>query len=241
MIPLLTDWPAQALAIDFAAHVGILLALVIYFSGDLWAMAVGLFRYFTGRRGTTGAHLAFQLVIGTLPAVAAWGLVDHYLPGGLHDLRIVAWAMLGFGIVLFITDRTGMTIRRVEHLGYSDALVIGIAQVLALIPGASRSGITMSAGRILGFERVDATRFSLLLSIPALLGITVVRGTDLLSRQDLVLSGAVVTAFAVGFGAALVAVSLLMAWLRRGTFTPFVVYRVVLGGALLGLSYGWGI
>lgn len=240
-IPLLTGWAGQTLAVDVAVRVGALGAVVVYFWRDLWMMAVGLFRYFTGRRGTGGAHLAFQVAIGTIPAVVAWGLIDHYLPGSFRGLRVVGWAMLGFGIVLFVADRLGMTIRRVEHLAYGDAIVIGIAQALALIPGTSRSGITMSAGRILGFERVDAARFSMLLSIPALLGVSILKGAELVSRHESLLSGTAITAVALGFGAGLVAISVLMAWLRRSSFTPFVLYRVLVGGALLGLSYGWGV
>lgn len=241
LVPLLTGWPNQAPAVDVAVRVGTLLAVIVYFWRDLWAMAVGLFRYCTGRRGAGGAHLAFQLVIGTLPAVAAWVLLDHYLPGGLGGLRVVGWAMLGFGILLFLADRVGMTIRRVEHLGYSDAIVIGIFQAIALIPGTSRSGITISAGRILGFERMDAARLSMLLAIPALLGVSVVKGSELAARHESLLNGTVLTAMILGFGAGLISIALLMAWLRRSSFTPFVIYRVLLGGALLGLSYGWGM
>ena len=240
-ILLLTGWPNPPLAVDVAVRIGTLGAVIVYFWRDLWVMAVGLFRYFTGRRGTGGAFLALKVVIGTIPAVVAWVLVEHYWPGGFHGLRLIGWAMLGFGVVLFLADRMGMTIRRVEHLAYSDVVVIGIAQVFSLIPGTSRAGITMSAGRILGFERVDAARFSMLLSIPALLGIGVFQGVDLISRHENLLNGTVITACALGFGAALVSIAVLMAWLRRSTFTPFVIYRVLAGGALLGLSYGWGL
>ena len=241
VLPLVSGWPPQAPAVDVAVRVGTLGAVVAYFWRDLWTMAIGLFRYVTGRRGTGGAHLAFKVAIGTVPAVVAWVLVDRYLPGGLHGLRTVGWAMLGFGIVLFMADRMGMTIRRVEHLAYGDAVVIGIAQTLALIPGTSRSGIAISAGRILGFERADAARFSMLLAIPALLGISVVKGVDLAVRHESLLSGAAALALVLGFAAGLAAIAGLMAWLRRSSFTPFVIYRVLLGGALLGLGYGWGV
>lgn len=237
----MTDWPGRTEAVEVAVRFGTLCAVVAYFWRDLWAMGVGLFRYFTGRRGTGGAHLAFQVAIGTVPAVAALALIDYTMAGGFHGLRVTGWAMVGFGVVLFLADRVGMTIRRVEHLAYADAVLIGIAQALALIPGVSRSGITISAGRILGFERIDAARFSMLLAIPVLLGDLVLHALVLarLGPQPDI-GGAILAGF-LGFAAGLAAIAGLMAWLRRSSFTPFVIYRVLLGGALLGVSYGWGV
>jgi undecaprenyl-diphosphatase len=118
-------------------------------------------------------------------------------------------------------------------------VIIGCAQVLALIPGTSRSGITMSAARLLGMERSEAARFSMLLSIPAILGAGTLKGLDLYRLGDVELTATAVFAAGLAFVAAWVTIFALMAWLQRSTFTPFVVYRVFLGGALLALTYGW--
>ena len=237
----LAGWLNRGPAVELAVHLGVLGAVAAYLWRDLWAMAVGVFRYFTGRRGgASGARLAFQLAIATLPLIAAVFLFERYLPGGIASVRVVGWSMLGFGIALFMADHSGMTIRRVEHLALSDAVVIGIAQMAALVPGAGRPVVTMLAARLLGFERIDAARFSMLLSIPALLGLVVVKGIGLVSLPDGQISGAAVMAAGLSFVAALIAIAVLMAWLRRSTFAPFVIYRVVVGIALLALGYGWG-
>lgn len=241
VVPPLAGWLDRGPAVDIAVHLGVLSAVTVYLWRDLWAMAVGVVRHLGGRRDAAGARLAFQLLIATLPILAAVFLYERYLPGGIGSLRVAGWSTLGFGVILFLADRVGMTIRRVEHLNVGDAVVIGIAQVAALVPGAGRAVATMSAARILGFERVDAARFSLLLSIPALLGLVVVKGLALASSPAGPLTAGVLLAAAFAFAAALIGIALLMAWLRRATFTPFVLYRVVVGGALLGLGYGWGL
>ena len=241
LVPSLTGWADQGLVLDVAVHVGTLGAVMIYFWRDLWGMVIGLFRVATGRRDAEArisAHLAIQIVVATLPVIAAGYALNHYMPEGIRGLLVVAWATLGFGIVLFIADRVGMTIRRIEHMRYSDAIIIGVSQVLALIPGTSRSGITMSAARILGFERADAARFSMLLSIPTILGAGTLKGLELAESGNADLTAAAAFAAGLAFLSALIAIALLMAWLRRSSFTPFVIYRILLGGILLGLAYG---
>ena len=244
LVPSLTGWADQGLIIDVAVHVGTLGAVVIYFWRDIWGMVVGLFRVATGRRDAEarlGARLALLVILATLPVIAAGYAFERYMPNGIRGVEVIGWTTLGFGIVLYIADRIGMTIRRIEHLGVSDALIIGISQVLALIPGTSRSGITMSAARILGFERADAARFSMLLSIPTILGAATLKGLDLMAAHNPALTTEAVTAAGMSFVTALISIALLMAWLRRSTFTPFVVYRILLGSILLGLAYGWNL
>ena len=240
LLPIFTDWPDQGLIIDVAVHVGTLGAVIAYVASDLWGMLVGLARMLNGRR-EFGARLAGYLAVGGVPVFAAGFALNHYLPDGFRSLTVIAWATLAFGIVLYVTDRMGMTVRRIEHLGYGDVLIIGCAQVLALVPGTSRAGITMSAGRMLGLERTDAARFSMLLAIPAILGAGVVKGLELYERSDAQLTVDAMAAAALAFVMALLAIAAMMAWLRRATFTPFVLYRVVLGLVLLAVAYGWGL
>ncbi len=230
--------PEEEPVLFVAVHVGTLGAVVVYFWRDLWTMVLGLLRLTNGRVDG-GARLAGYLVIATVPVLIAGFAVNYYAADALRSVTVIAWATLVFGIVLYVADRTGMTVRHVEHLGVGDAVIIGCAQALALIPGTSRSGITMSAARLLGMERSEAARFSMLLSIPAILGAGTLKGLDLYRLGDVELTSAAVLAAGLAFVAAWATIFALMAWLQRATFTPFVVYRVFLGGALLAVAYGW--
>ncbi len=230
------DWPDQGILIDIAVHVGTLGAVMVYCWRDIARMLVGLFRVFQGRR-EPGFRLFTLIVIGSVPVVVAGYFVARYFGDSLRTLEIIAWSTIGFGLLLGIGDRIGMTIRRIEHMTHGSALFIGCAQVLALIPGASRSGLTMTAARYLGFERADAARFSLLLGIPAILGAGTLGGLKLYQAGDISLTLDAALAAAIAFIAALISITVMMAWLRRAGFMPFVIYRILLGGALLAWIY----
>jgi len=141
--------------------------------------------------------------------------------------------------LLMVTDQLGMTLRRIEHLGIGEVLVIGTAQILALIPGTSRSGICMTAARVLGMERADAARFSMLLSIPVIIGAGTLKGYELWKSGDSALTSDAFVGAGLSLVTALIAIALMMTWLRRATFTPFAIYRIILGIALLGYAYNW--
>ena len=161
------------------------------------------------------------------------GTVMH-VTGAMDLLRgaaVIGATMLGFGIALFFADVFGMTVRRLDHLTGRSALLIGLAQVLALVPGTSRAGIT--AARILGFERREAARFSILIAIPAILGAGVLQGAELWQRGDVELGYDALLTAALAFASALLAVAAMMVWLRRASYAPFVIYRIVIGVALL--------
>lgn len=237
LVPVLLEWPDQGLVIDVAVHVGTLGAVMLYFWRDVALMIGGLGRLATGRLDG-GGRLAAFVVVGTIPVIIAGFALNHFVPGGIRSIEVIAWTTLGFGIVLYLADRMGMTLRRMDHMGFVDAVIIGLAQVLALIPGTSRSGITMTAARGLGFERPDAARFSMLLSMPAILGAGVLKGVELYQSGDAALTASALIAAGLALISALIAIWAMMAWLRRSTFTPFVVYRVLLGGFLLAVAYG---
>lgn len=236
LVPGVTGWPDQGLVIDVAAHVGTLCAVLVYFWRDVAAMLGGLSRLSHGRVDD-GARLAFHLAIATLPALAIGFLVQHFLGDRLRSIEIVAWTMIGFGIVLFIADRVGLTVRRLEHMHGGQALVIGVAQTLAFVPGTSRSGITIVAARLFGYERAEAARFSFLLSIPAIAAAGLLEGYKIVQAGDWSqLHDAALTA-GLSAIAGFAAIAFMMAWLRRANFTIFVVYRLLLGAALLYLIY----
>ena len=142
--------------------------------------------------------------------------------------------MLVFGVALYAADKIGPTIMRIEHMTVGAAFLIGMVQVVALIPGASRSGVTITAARALGYERREAARFSMLLSIPTIVAAGVLISFDLVETQ---LRADAVLGAALSFVAALISITLMMRWLQRASYTPFFVYRVVLGLAILCWVY----
>lgn len=238
LTPILMGWEDQGLIMDVAVHVGTLGAVLLYFWRDVWGLVMGLARALKGKPDEASRRLGL-LIVATLPVVAAGYAVNAYMGDSLRSLMVIGWATLGFGIVLYICDQVGLTVRRIEHLGWGDALVIGLAQCLALIPGTSRAGITMSAGRILGMERSDCARFSMLMSIPAILGAGILKGKDLYESGNAVLTEAALMGAGLAFVSALIAIWVLMLWLQRFSMTPFVIYRIALGGFLLALAYGF--
>ena len=192
-----------------------------------WAEAGG------GRSGAAAARSASIWWSPRVPVIGAGGAI--YLVGhaALRDPAVVAWATIGFGVLLYGADRMGMTIRRIEHMTLGHALVIGLFQVLALIPGASRSGVTMTAARWLGYERPQAARFAMLMSIPVIAASGAVAGYEVWSQGDPIVTSAAMLAAGLSFGVAMLTIAALLALLRHVSFTPFVVYRLALGGAVL--------
>ncbi|MEX0810157.1 MAG: undecaprenyl-diphosphate phosphatase [Dongiaceae bacterium] len=240
LVPALTGWEDQGLAVDVAAHVGTLVAVLIYFWRDVGRMLAGIARLFIGRFDP-GAKLAAFLLLGTIPALGAGYLIDEYAGDLFRRVEIVAWTLIGFGILLWIADRIGLTIRRVEHMTLAQALFVGFAQALAFIPGTSRSGVTMTAARLVGFERQEAARFSFLLAIPAISAAGLWKGYELYETGSRAQLEVALTTGAFCVLTGLFAIAFMMQWLKRANFTPFVIYRLLLGGLLLYLVYveGW--
>jgi len=232
----LTGLPDQGLDMDIAVHAGTLLAVMVYFYRDVWSMARGVWLSALRRRDPD-VRLVMNVFIASLPLVLVGYFMRDIVAHLLRNPEIIAWATIGFGLLLWLADAVGMTIRKVEHINPGMALILGCAQVLALIPGASRSGVTMTAGRLLGMERASAARFSMLMSIPALLGAGTLLAADVLSREDWALGMDALIGGGLAFVAALLAIAVMMAWLRRASFRIFVIYRLLLGGGLLFWLY----
>lgn len=229
-------WPDQGIVIDIAVHVGTLVAVTLYFWRDVGRVVVGVLRLLTFRGGAD-ARLAVTLLIATLPIVAVGFLARDVVGTLFRSVEVIAWATIGFAVVLWAADRIGMTLHRIEHVTPVSALIVGLAQVLALVPGTSRSGITMTAARFLGMERAEAARFSLLLSIPTIAGAGVLAGNDLWQAGDVRLGLDAAYAAALAMVAGLIAIAAMMRWLQSSGFGPFVIYRLALGGALLYWLY----
>ena len=232
--------PAQAgadrLVLDVAVHVGTLAAVCGYFRRDLAQMVRGAVRWLGGERDA-GSRLAINVVVATLPVVAVGLSAREMVADHLRSVELVAWTTLIFGIVLYAADKAGGLRGRLDEMDLPDALIVGMLQILALMPGTSRAGITATAGRMLGYGRQEAARFALLLGIPTIAGAGVLAGLDLAGSDAAALRLDALVAAVLAFAAAWLTIALLMRWLQRQTFTPFVVYRLALGVALLGYVY----
>lgn len=231
--------PEAGLSFDIAVHVGTLAAVVVYYWRDVWGMFTGMLRLLAGRGGP-GARLFGMIVVATLPAVVAGYLMSRYVGERFNTVPVIAWTTVLFAIPLYLADKHCMTLRRVEHMTAVQAFVVGCAQAIALIPGVSRSGITMTAARIMGYERTESVRFSLLMSVAAITGAAALDGHDLYKSGEFQMHSDLVIGAGLTFIAAIIVIPLLVGWLRRATFAPFVIYRLVLGAILLsGLHWGW--
>ncbi|MEM6683092.1 MAG: undecaprenyl-diphosphate phosphatase [Pseudomonadota bacterium] len=233
LVPEMTNWPDQGLAIDVAVHVGTLGAVMLYFRSDVARLANGGLQSL-GRRGDGADKQRFwQLVIATIPVViAGLALKTAGLDDALRDPLVIAAASIGFGLILYVFDMRAPRLNVIQAMSYRHAVILGCAQVLALIPGASRAGTTMTAARALGYKRPDAARFSMLMSIPTILAAGLLLGLDVVSGGTQLGSDAAIAA-ALSFVSALAAIHFLMRWLEHASMTVFVFYRVALGGVLL--------
>lgn len=236
LIPAFTGWPDQGLEIDIMVHVGSLFAIIAYFRRDvarLIAGAADALRW----RFTDNARLAVMIALATIPAVLFAILLKK--TGFLSQVRgaeIVGWNAILFGILLYASDRFGSHIRTMADMRLGRAMIIGVAQAMALIPGTSRSGITMTAARAMGFERSESARFSFLLGIPAIAGAGLLTGLEFIESGNGLPPGALLAA-GFSFLASLAAIAFLMAMVKRMSFLPFVLYRLALGIVLLVWVY----
>ncbi len=239
LLPLLTDMPDQGQVIDVAVHVGTLGAVVLYFWRDVALAAGGTLRLLRGKVDTRGAFLALCLAVATVPVVVA-GLVLNLtgLDDAMRSVAVIGWAMLGFGLVLWWADRRGATDRRAESWTLRHAAIMGLWQAVALIPGTSRSGITITAARLLGYDRADGARLAMLMSIPTILASGLLLGVEVAASADAAAARDGAVAAALAFVAALAALAVMMRLLRSVSFTPYVIYRVILGLILLAIAYG---
>ena len=235
----LSPFPDQGLALDVAVHVGSILAVMIYFSETIYDIIKGVIKtHFIPSFKNQGAKLFWLLVIGTIPAVIAGYFLKNHGMEWVRNTKLIGWTILGYGLLLFVADKISMTIRKIEHIGICDAIVIGCAQCLALIPGTSRSGITITFARFLGMERREAAKFSMLLSIPAIIGAATLTAYEVWQADSLQELRWMFDGVLFSYISSIVAIYVVMWWLKKSTFTPFVLYRIALGSILLLDSYG---
>ncbi len=238
LLPNLTGLQDQGQVIDVAVHIGTLGAVVLYFWQDVKLAVAGIPHLLRGRIDFPGAGLALCLVIATVPVVII-GLILNLT--GLDDMMrstaVIGWTMLIFGLVLYWADKYSPERRPAEFWNIRDAIIMGLWQAIALIPGTSRSGITITAARRLGYNRRGAAKLAMLMSIPTILASGVLLGAEVAVTADAAAArdGAIAAVFA--FGAALFALWFMMKLLKSVSFTPYVIYRVILGVILLVIAY----
>jgi undecaprenyl-diphosphatase len=229
-------WTDQGLAFDVAVHVGTLAAVVIYFRKDLRDLIVAWFGQFGERGQTQESRLAWYIVWATVPVCLAGLFLEHFIETYLRSSLVIAAASIFFGLVLWWSDVRGKQMLTLQHITLGAALLIGVAQAVALIPGTSRSGITMTMALFLGFTRTDAARFSFLLSIPVIVIGGVYEGIGLLGAVDVDWLG-LFTGVAVSLISAYLCIHYFLEFISKLSMLPFVVYRVILGFVLIGLYF----
>ena len=238
LIPALTGWPDQGQVTDVMVHIGSLFAVIVYFWRDVLKLIGGgldLLRL----RMNDNSRMALYIIVATIPAVA-FGLFlkKSGLGDELRSVEVIAWNAIIFGILMYVADYIGKQTKIMEDMKMSPAVMIGFAQALALVPGTSRSGITMTAARFMGFSRPEAARFSFLLGIPAIAGAGAFVTLDAIESGVEISNGAIMAAI-LTFFAALAAIAFLMAFVKRSSFLIFTLYRIALGLLLFALLYDW--
>lgn len=238
LLPNLTGLKDQGQVIDVAVHVGTLFAVILYFWRDVRLALLGVPNLLRGKLDDPGAKLAFLLVIATIPVIL-FGLFLKLtgLDDAMRGITVIGWTMLIFGLVLYWADQKGPTHKDAADWNLKDAIVMGLWQAVALIPGTSRSGITITAARYLGYARTDGARIAMLMSIPTIIASGTLLGLEVASDANAALArdGAIAALFA--FVAALLALTLMMRLLKSVSFTPYVIYRVILGVVLIWIGY----
>ena len=236
LVPRFLGWPDQGLAFDVATHAGTLLAVLVYFRNDVIDLIQG---FLTGKPRSIHVDfaprpLAWALILGTIPAGVAGILFKDWIAGEARNPLLIACTAIFYGLLLGFADRKGEKYRDIGSMTMTAALLIGVAQALALVPGTSRSGITMTAALFLGFARPAAARFSFLLSIPITAAACALDAVDFFQGE---VDRAQYVPMAIGVAVSAVAgylvIAGLLAWLRRQPLTVFVVYRVILGLVIL--------
>lgn len=236
LLPSLTGLEDQGQVIDVAAHVGTLVAVIIYFWSDVKLALAGTLRLLRGKIDTRGAFLALCLLIATIPVIL-FGLFLKVtgLSEAMRGMAVIGWTMLIFGIVLYWADQTGTTERKAEEWTMKHALIMGLWQCLALIPGTSRSGIAITGARQLGYERSEAARLAMLMSIPTIIASAALLSLDVIGTPGVM--GDIAIVAVLSCLAAFAALTLMMKLLQSVSYTPYVIYRVILGIVLLVIAY----
>jgi len=238
LAPYLFGYSDQGLPFDLAVHLGTLLAVLLYFRRLVWeVLRDWVASLFTPGQATAHSRLGWYIILATLPVMGAGVLIKDLVEHQLRSPLVIALTTIGFGALLLWADKAFHHHRPMQQMGWKEALAIGAAQALALVPGTSRSGITMTAALALGYSRQAAARFSFLLSIPTILASVIWVGKDLAGSETDTDWTALGLGVLFSFAAALLTIHLFLRYIERMGMAPFAWYRFALGTLILVLVY----
>ena len=230
----LLGWPDQGLAFDVAVHVGTLAAVLIYFRKDIGAIIVGGFKTLGGNFSDPSGRLAWMIVVATIPAGLVGLLTSDFIEQNLRSMAVIAATTIIFGLLLGLADARKTGVKDIFEIGLLAAFIIGCAQAMALIPGTSRSGITITAALFLGFSRDASARFSFLMSIPIIILSGGFKSLELIGEQQVDWQ-ALAIGIVVSSVSAYLCIHYFLSFINRIGMMPFVYYRLLLGLGLIAL------
>jgi len=233
LVPYLVNWTDQGLAFDVAVHAGSLVAVCVFFREDILGLLRGARQVLGGETKLPQANMALAIGLGTIPAAIAGLLFASWIEANLRDPSVIVVTLTGYGALMALADRFGKSERVIAGVSIRDAVIIGCAQALALVPGTSRSGVTITAARVLGFGRRDAARFSFLLSAPVILLATLYKGFELVTGDAAVPWGQLGLGAAVSAVVAYLSIEFFMRFVSRIGLAPFAIYRIALAAVIL--------
>jgi len=240
LLPMLTTWPDQGLAFDCVLHLGSLTAVMIYFRHDIWRLSLGFGRTVAARsiNADSDGRLAWYILLATIPVGLAGLAFKDAVEHDLRTLAVIGTTSILFGLLLGWADWKGERRRQESEWNLRDAMLVGVAQAVALIPGTSRSGITMTAALMLGFTREAAARFSFLLSIPVIVLAGGLKVKDWIEAPDQVASAPILLfGYLLSAVSAWICIHYFLKYLERVGMGPFVIYRLILGAVLLWMVW----
>jgi len=233
----LLGWKDQGLSFDVAVNTGSLFAVIIYFRTEIVTLTQAWIKSFATGTQTQESKLSWWILLATIPAVIAGFMAKDFIETHLRNTLVIAITTISFGLLLWVADRMSKAQLNEFQMGWKKALLIGVAQAMALIPGTSRSGATMTAALMLGLTREAAARFSFLMSIPVSCGAALLVTKDLIESPLPIDYQALSLGLVVSFVAAYICIHYFLKFISQIGMTPFVIYRLILGSILLGLLY----
>jgi undecaprenyl-diphosphatase len=233
LVPIFFGWTDQGLAFDVAVHFGSLIAVMLFFRKDILALLRGSVQVLGANVATTEARMALGIALGTIPAALAGLMFVDWIEANLRSPAVIVFTLSGYAILMVLADRLGRRNRDISGIRIKDAVLIGVAQALALVPGTSRSGVTITAAMALGFERQDAARFSFLLAVPVILLASVYSFIGLLRTEATVPWGQLAIGVVVSAIVAYLSIEFFMRFVSRIGLLPFAIYRMILAAVIL--------
>ena len=220
---------------DVSLHFGSLLAVLIYLRKDLFTILLDTLS--KKRSEKKGFKLLINLIVSTIPVVIIGFAISYFKIDVIRTIEVIGWTTLIFGVLLGIADLNPKALKKLADIKLKDSMLIGLAQTIALIPGVSRSGIVMTSSLLMGFNRYEASKYSLLLSIPVIIAATSLESISLYMEKGFFFNNDMIIGVTVSFITALLTITLFMKWINKASLKIFVIYRVILGIMILIFSY----